>query len=98
MPASPQARSLATACCDLSKSYRSFSVAYGKVGKLFNNGNGCLDLFRFIPETKSIRVNDALATKADLRKLRQFMKDQGLTEWKIEHDRLNYPNYYFRGL
>lgn len=82
----------ATLFCKLSKSYLSYTVAYGIVDKVWNNGNGALDLYRFGKDNK-VTVNTLLETKSDRTKLMKFMPNA-----KVIEKELDYPDFYFKSL
>lgn len=78
--------------CKKSRQYVTYSVAYGVVKKIFNNGNGALSLYKF-GKTNKVTANTLLETKSDRRKLMEFIPDCIVIEQK-----LGYPEWYSKSL
>lgn len=68
------------------------------IKKVFNHGMGQLELFYFDLKRKLIAINNNLATASDLRKLREFCRDNHMDNWRQINTRLGYPNWYFNHL
>lgn len=68
------------------------------IKKVFNHGMGQLELFYFDLKRKLIAINNNLATASDLRKLREFCRDNHMDNWRQIDTPLGYPNWYFNHL
>lgn len=80
------------------KNYRSFDLHLNIVDKVFNGGNGALNLFRFYPEQKVIVINKVVFTKSDKNKLEEFCRDYHCEDWQWKYASLGYPDWYFKHL
>ncbi len=77
------------------RNYRPYSISRNIVEKVWNNGMGSIALFRFYPEQKTVLINSLFANKCDLRKLTEFCRDCGITDWAWKAADFGYPAYYF---
>lgn len=82
----------AIAMCETHKEYMQYSVMFGTVDKLFNDGNGALGLYRF-GESDNVTVNTVLETKPDRKRLMKLFPNCIPFE-----EELGYPDWYSRSL
>lgn len=80
------------------RNYRGYDLHLGIIDKVFNNGNGSLNLFRFYQEKKIIVINKTIYNKSDERKLKEFCRDCHIEDWQWKFASLSYPDYYFHKL
>lgn len=69
--------------CFSVRNYNAFSADRMTVEKSWNRGLGSLQLFHFDFEAKTVVVNVWMYNKSDARKLREFMRDNHLENWKV---------------
>lgn len=77
-------------------SFRQYRVYDSKltISKIWNRGNGLLELFRFYPDKKVILINSSLFNYADKKHLNEFINQHGMNEWKQVEKSYSYPEYY----
>lgn len=76
------------------RQYKSYSFNNNIVDKVFNKGNGALNLFRFYENEKTILVNECLFNKSDEKHLSEFIKANDFQDWTIKKVKYGYPEYY----
>lgn len=78
------------------RQYRGHDVSSYVVEKLWNRGNGRIELFRFYEDKKIILINASFYNKADERHLSEFINENGLSDYRIEKVEYTYPDFYRR--
>lgn len=68
------------------RNYRSYSLNRNVVEKVWNRGMGSVDFIRFDLKNKTVCICPFLTfCKSDERKLKEFMRDNHMENWKVIH-------------
>ena len=76
------------------RQYRKYDICNLIVSKVFNNGCGCIELFRFYIVEKKIAINKTMFNKRDKAKLDTICETLGISDWERVYCVYDYTDWY----